>query len=628
MRRIVLLSLFVLALPAAAQNPTELDPDWLKKPYEVDLVVHADPHPLLTNVFVEQFARDLSDSLQQDLRGTAHIRHYVYRETGEPGSHPALRLMQAVTRHGWTELDSAQPMGNSKIHLVRLAYIDGEYEVQSRQVDGDTAVVSPLRKARTSDRQWVNRLAALQVSQDFGLVGEVTQINGQTLRVTLRAGGLGVPETIRMTQGEVMAITVLRRSGNEITASRLPETIAYVTNVDLARGHAIVRLYSRLTNPLAMTRNSLGFRVVKLGTKVVPLRLRVVDQDNSPIAGYSVNLFPGGFENSSSEPLGATDNQGRISSKDPIYHVAFVEVQIAGVGRTQAPIPLLDEQTTTIKILGSRAAEQLDTTKFEYDRWMTRVNDVINTYEIKWAPIQKLFDETKLKEASQQALAIAKWLEEEHAALEKEFERVREAAGTLEQAKPLVANGQAKLKWLKDSYKGIEELVKAETNPSEDLKLLKQGDLAYQQANFDEAIRLYLESLKKNPDQPRLKEKLSRLRNAWRILDDDHKKAREFAMKVWSNKTKKLDWTEIPKALADAQMYFTDLVPRKDYLTGIIILNGNLAQLRTLNAAAEALGSGDDAAEKQATIEKTKKDLAAFEAAVRDFVEKTMAEAG
>lgn len=630
MLRLALFSLLCTTTLLQAQPTENYNTEWLKEPYQFLLVIYAEPHPLLTNVYVEHFARDLGDSLQRDLGRTAKVSTLIYREGTEANTDPARQMMQTVIERGWGDLDNLpKQIQPNKVHLVRLYYIDGEYEVQSRQVDGETATVSTLRKSRTTDRHWVTRLAALQVAQDFGHVGEVTEVNNQTLRIQMQAAGLGVPETIRMVQGEVMALVQVRRSANGYTASRLQETLAYITNVDAVKGLVTARLFSRLSNPLAKDRQTVTFRAIKLGTKVVPLQLRVLDQDDNPIGGYSVSHFPGGYDNAASESLGTTDTQGRIVSKDPIYHVAFVRVQIAGVGKTDAPVPLLDDQPVVIKISGNRDAAIIDDTKFEYERWLKKFTVVKDNYEVDY---KLMYIDVMRKGNEKQAVdnleKLSKGLKESVDELKTELERVRKAAQDNKDARKFVDNAESGVKILADSVAQMDEQVALERNPTEDrkfLKLAKQADAEY---DFDLALENYKKSYLKNRNQPKVLERIKAIERIWKTQynDKDHKDARTFAQTVWTSKTKTLTWEEIEKEIGKAEQYLDDLEKRGDYLTVLILIKGDLKHIATLNAAREALGNSEDVQEKLGLIDRTRKALIDFDRKARDFVEKAINE--
>jgi tetratricopeptide (TPR) repeat protein len=630
MRRFTLLLLFICSLPVYAQPKDDYNSDWLKEPYQLLIVVHAEPHPLLTNVFVEQFTRDLGDSLQRDLGRTAKVSTLIYRESGSgrTGTDGPKEMMETVITRGWTELDSLPKQINpTKVHLIRLFYVDGEYEVQSRQVDGDTSTVSVLRKSRTTDRQWITRLAALQVALDFGQVGEVTEVNGQTLKIRMRAHGLGVPETIRLVQGETMALCKVRRTATGYTSTKLDETIAFITNVDAVKGEVTARLYTRFENILAKDRQTVAFRAIKLGTRVSPLQLKLVDQDGNPIGGYSVSHFPSGYENGGAETIGTTDTQGRVVSKDPIYHVGFVRVLIAGVGKLDTPIPLIDDQPVIVKISGNREAAILDETKFEYDRWMKAYKVIAENFAVDYKLLYSdLVRDGKEKEAIANLDKIAKKIKEDSDDLAKEFDRVKKAAssGQSKDANKLVEHASSVLKELQASSKRMEEQVALELNPTEDRIFLKQAIAAEQDLDYDKAIEFYKRSLGKKRDQPKVEAKLRSLERVWKTQynDKEHKEAREYILKVWANKAKPLTWEQVEKEITKAEQMFDDISKRGDYLTVFVLLRGNLKNLITLNSAREALGNSEEVQEKQGIIEKVRKLLIDFNKRADDFAQK------
>lgn len=633
MRLLATLLWLLITVPAFAQTGEEYNTEWLKEPYQLLLVIHADPHPLLTNTFIDHFARDVGDSLQRDLGQTAKVSTLIYRDSGEKATDAARQMMEAVVERGWTELDNLpKQITSNKIHLVRLFYSDGEYEVQSRQVDGDTSIITPLRKSKTTDRQWITRLTALQLAQDFGHVGEIVQVNNQTLKIKMRAAGLGVPETIRMVQGEAMALSVVRRASNNYVAYRLPETLAYITNVDAVKGEVTARLYYRGSqSPLTRDRQTVAFRAMKLGTKVVPLNLLVIDQDNNPISGYSVSYFPSGYENGGAEPLGTTDPKGRITSKDPIYHVAFVRVQIAGVGKLDTPVALLDDQPVVIKISGNREAAILDETKFEYDRWIKKYNQIRENIEVDWKVLyQDVLRKGDEKKAIDNLQMLAVKLKESNEELKVELERVNKAAGTNKDALKLFEHADKLLKGLVEFAKQMEDDVEMGRNPTEDRKLLKQATQAVADLDYDAAIDLYKKSLTINKNQPKVITRLAAIERVWKTgyRDKEHIEARNFALKVWSSKTKSLTWEEVSKEIGNAERYLDDLERRGDYLTVFILIKGDLKHLNTLDNARDALGNKEEVQEQLQTIERTRKALIDFDRKAQDYASKAYNEDG
>jgi len=632
MRFLTCVLLLGLAAPLRAQEPGQYNENWYKEPYQLDVVIYAEPHPMLTKLFVEQFRKNLHDCLQRDLGETTKVSAVVYHEEAGTNNNRSLQMMEAVLKNDWSILENAgtvrNQIGGPKVHLVRVQYKDGEYVVQSRQVDGDTGVVSPLRVSRTTDRQFVSRLACMQVAQDFGQTGEIYETTNQTVRVHMRAAGRGVPQTVRMNQGEVMAVAVVRRTTNGYAAYRLPETLAYITNVNADRGEVTARVYSRDKDVLRKDSQTVGFRVLKVGTLRTPLHLRVVDKENNPISGYSVMLYPGGYENPSVESLGTTDAQGRVSTKDPVSNVAFVQVNIAGVGKANAPVPLIDDQPIVITINNNDVARRLDDTRFVHGKWFKRYSDLVDDWEITVRIAAKQTEEGKVKESRELRRKLAVRMKEQLGDLEKLEEEVKSTAGDLSAnlAKSMVeqvVNGNTRVR---EGSAELEQTVKLEENPTPAMIEYMKGKNAEDALDFDGALEHYNKSISLDKNQPKLVTKTKGLARAWRMQSGDkvHSEARNFAIKIWANKEKKLTWEEVGKELGNAYRYLDDLEPRGDYLTARILRTGNLQNLRTLLNARDTLGNSEEMQEKQALIEKFKKDLTDFNKKCEDFETKTI----
>jgi hypothetical protein len=626
--------LVCLVSPLWAQGETVYSDQWLKDPYDLRIVIHAEPHPLLTNFFVEQFTKNLTDCMQRDLGGTCKVNSVIFREDVDSSSDPARALMALVLREDWSALESSGPnrgqIGQPKVHLVRLLYQDGQYEVQSRQVDGDTGIVSPLRRSVTTDRQFISRLACMQVAQDFGQTGSIDETINQTIRIQMRATGLGQTQTIHMHQGEVMAVAVVRQTTTGFTAYRLPETLAYITNVDAARGRVTARIYSRDKDVLRRDSQTMGFRVLKLGTLRTPLQLKVVDKENNPIAGYSVSLYPSGYENPSVEALGTTDAQGRIFTKDPVNHVAFVRVQIAGVGKADAPVALIDDQPVVVTISGNAQAKQLDDTKFEFDQWHKKYRAIRDDWEVTIPISAKMASDGNVRGSRDLRLKLAERLKTGAAELDKMVQEIKNAAGDLAAnlAKNYIETATEKTKEVADGAAELVETVKLEENPTPAMIAMMKGKEAEKNFDYDAALKHYKESVRLDGKQEKLKNKIKSLERAWAIQPGDkvHTDARQFASKTWYNKSKPMNWEDIGKEIGNAERCLDDLEQRGDYLTVTIMREGNLQHVRTLNNARDTLGNSEEAQEKQAQIEKTKKDLIDFEKKCADFVNKTLNE--
>src|SRR5207245_207055 len=104
-------------------------------------------------------------------------------------------------------------------HFVFVNFVAGQYEIQARQHDGLTGQASPvIRRARTSDREFVARTAALLIGQDFGVVGTVTQklqAQPETVRVVLKGSSLGTPSEGWVKKGDVFNLVQISRVGRQ-----------------------------------------------------------------------------------------------------------------------------------------------------------------------------------------------------------------------------------------------------------------------------------------------------------------------------------------------------------------------------------------------------------------------------
>src|SRR5205807_8376908 len=116
-------------------------------------------------------------------------------------------------------LDAWKQVSDVKTHFVRIDYNQGQYELQALQHDGWTGLASPvLRTARTNDRFFVARTAALLIDQDLGLAGTVAAPSPQTdeVNVTLKGGALGVSLGRWVKPDDVFAVARVYQAAAEL----------------------------------------------------------------------------------------------------------------------------------------------------------------------------------------------------------------------------------------------------------------------------------------------------------------------------------------------------------------------------------------------------------------------------
>src|SRR5579864_7464583 len=106
----------------SAAAPLDLE---TSKPYDLQVVLHFSQHRLLTPVFQEQIKHELKDGLQAALGQLAQVE--------VTNKHPLLNdvLSQGLQR----ALDSWNALSDTKVHFVLIDFVDGRYDIQSRQYD-------------------------------------------------------------------------------------------------------------------------------------------------------------------------------------------------------------------------------------------------------------------------------------------------------------------------------------------------------------------------------------------------------------------------------------------------------------------------------------------------------------
>lgn len=563
--------------------------EWSKAPYQLKLVIHVDQHPLLTPVFAARVRDEVRDALQRDLGELCKVE-------AEP-DHP---LMQDILQRGWSTLDNRKyTIDDTKVHFVRIGYEEGQYTVQARQVDGSTALVSPLRKAHTPDRPWVARLVALTLAQDFGMVGQVGRVDLRTVQLLLKGTGLNDPESVAVRTGEVFALSEIRL-GPDGKPQGIPVPDAYLVVSDVRQGECTTRLFSRYRDPIKTKpdRQLLGYRALKLGTTRAPLQLRVVDAvTREPLAGCGVKVFPSGFEALQSEEL-TTDARGRVRTKDTYKNVVFVRLSIAGVDRAEVPFPLLSDGVIEYPLSGSQEADALARLEYRNRQWTRQVRDFDLNMDNEAAQVRELIAKSGEQAAAAKAKEIAARHQIDIEQLARELEEVRDAGrGAPQQILDAAINrGQKALAALRAKSRAFAEFAEEVENPTPAKVALKRARLADRAFDAPAAIAAYEESLKLDDNQPEVKERLEKIRRAWQIKNPQHAQARRFIFDEWG----KAEGENLEKGLEAVRNHFKTLVGADDFFTGYRLFKTNQEHLQRLAALRDQLGTanGEDVQEQ------------------------------
>lgn len=598
----------------------------MQQPYQLRVILQVNEHPLLTAQYINQIREEIRDALQRDLGATGQVQVVVY----DPTDPKKDAYMKEVLENGWGALDNVHPITGEKKHLIRLEYQDGVYDIQSRQVDGDTGFVSRLRKERTSDRLWVAREASLMVAKDFGLTASIGQVTGSTVRFQLRAGQYGQAESIRVHDGEIFAVCRLYNDARQgqVMGSRLLDTFLFVTGVG-TDGMCTGRLFSRQREPFRKDRGVIGFRTIRLGTMRAPLQVRVTDlKTNEPIAGCEVQIYPGGYpseQDAITRPpikLGATDNTGRIRSNELFSHVAFARFQY-GRFSVNIPVALFDDQIADIKLVGSAEAEKYADFEYELRPWVSSVYELRNrVQDVYERVIPELRQQGKNDEVLQALEKLAKDIRTEVAELQT---RLKPLAEKSKDAGPIAASkikeAESNLKVLLDAAQRMEEHVRDERDPSPARKKYNQGKQEEDNLQFDKAIALYEEAIKLEKN-PTFVSRLEKLKQAWAIKDAEHRAAREYITKVWPKKK----WNDLLENISDLEKHIDVLNRRNDYLGAQLLYRANVDHLTNMNNVLNSLqtNNSDEDQQKAELIEKTAGALRNVNRDMIDLIERSL----
>jgi len=548
--------------PAAA----ELNPE-LKTPYRVQVVLRIAKHRLLTDVFKERVERELHDGLQSALGELAEIQ--VVRE------HP---LLKDVEEKGLQQaLDAWQEVNEIKTHFVLIDYSEGKYVIRTRQHDGLTGQASPLvREERIADaagREFVARAAALLVSRDFGLVGTVTQkLSDDTVRVTLKGGGLNVPLKDWIKKNEVFILVQLAKTSGGMRATRVPWAVLQVQE-EPADGACTCKFYFRHRDILTAAPLP-DIRCLKISTlEQKMLRLRLVQTTSRgpvPPPTLQVAVRRHGFDGAVDGGQALTNAEGIPVNKVLFDHLAFVTVSRQGRAIARLPVPLLDDRP---QVCAVTVEENVNEALFvRRNLWL---QDVYASYAAQSNLLKELSDMLSKAEARSKVFDRAQaGLKDLTRDVESFTQARNELAAEAKQLQLNLADGDralGELRKARDYHQKVverfEQAKKEKDDPErkEALAKVQQAQLEEENSEFGKALELYKAALMGKlgeGDKTTVQTRVKELEEAWREKGDAHRRARAFIYKTWPT----LDLAKTKDAVADARKAFEACQDAKDKL--------------------------------------------------------------
>ncbi|HEV3144147.1 MAG TPA: hypothetical protein VGZ47_09710 [Gemmataceae bacterium] len=629
MKQILAALLIVLfPLPALAA----LDPE-TKDKYKLKIVLQCGAHNWLNESFRSDLRNNLAATLQDALGGMADVE-VIDAKTVPFDQWP--QLWKDVAGKGLSALDGAASPSSEKTHFLRIDFVNGQYELQSRQIDGATGVTSPLRRDHTSDRVVIVRLASRMIGEDFGIIGTV-EGQGDNVRVRFKAGELDVPLDQWVHRGDIFALVQVSPptgpADKTPRAKRLPDTLVQLLD-DPKKGTCPARVvYRGIKNPLASPGRAAGFRCVKLdAVRGGTLRLRLVDfTTGQPLTkALQVRVHPEGFQSGESaddEVLIAEPN-GLFVSKRKYDGIAFVRVVTGATVLAKIPVEILEDRTMTAALslnpeLESRG--ELDNRKNELERMFAEAAMVQETLskEIGALSTKQKNNAAALKKAKE----CFQVLEGDLKLLEPELQNLKKETGgqklNLDRCEKFDRDLQQQKTAVLKTIGRLEELVRLEQDPTRlaqerHLKdLFNQGVLHEGNLDIDAAIACFEQLLKESKDQPNVQKELDRLKAAWAVQNEDHRQARNFVyVELPRVKTLPDVETQLPAARQKLQV----LKQANDQFTLQKLQNVTLEIQKRLEEAIQKFNASEEAQdmEKNAKVKKIAEDFDKFRQEVFD----------
>jgi tetratricopeptide (TPR) repeat protein len=653
-RRIIVavVALLVAAAPARAQ----LDPE-PRTPYLWQVVLKAQPHPLLTGAFRVQLKRDIVAALAPALGslGTVEVVDLadVPRDQWQP-------LWQQFDDKGFPALDATRDLTSAKTHFLTLEYQDGQYHLESRQHDGFTGLASPVvRRENVRAPELVGRTAGLMLDRDFGLAGTVEPGPRDEAKVILRAGQLGrvdrfvkagdifavsevkktnrpAPPPVRTATGKIIAPPSGSAPPPGLSAQPRSFTLLRVTEVG---GDGVLKcaVLTRWKTALPAKPGTAGYRCLKLGTIEQPLVVRLVSSSGAlqKSAGQvRVRATETGFK-APDEPRDYFEfKSGLYHSPRPFANVACVVVSLVGGEAQQYPVPILGTEPVNLQfetsLQAAQAAEFVRTALNARDR----LDDALNAQSICFEATAKLIDKQKNEEALARAKGGYQAADTADKSITDDLTQLKEQVGLSPDGPKLVAAIERKLLAmreingkLKQHIAKWEEVVRREKDPTIGARQVQAEALAERiklllgRGDVDEAINAYdqLVTLANEGDEAaKVREARDKLKADWKPKSPAHAKARDYLLKTWPGVATIPDFKDsLPQigAAVDECMKAGDRYTLRKLLS---IFTGSIVKLKELT---EPLDQNADADRKLASQARDVGEaMAALEARIQKFV--------
>jgi hypothetical protein len=518
-----------------------------EQPYKLTVVLDIAKSRVLTDVFRQQVERELQEGLQAALGELAIVE--------VRSDHPKLADVRA--RGLGPALNDWKERSDTKTHFLLIDLVNSQYEIQSRQYDGPTAMPGPVvHTDSTADRAFVARVATLLVERDFGFTatfGSWPKVDDprnqpQPVQLNLQGAGLGVPLSRWVKKDDVFAVVETYSDG------RNPEIVPWAllqikeAPQEAAPDTACTGLLFWRYKPGEERRGHAGYRCVKLGAIRGPVRLRLLQEKDGKVTGpllqANLEIRRTGFRGEDNGKI--TDSPNSVTgiyttagkpNIEPFDRVVFITIRQRDQDKAYLPLAIMDEQTVSVSV--STATEEVDALTQRFERWQRQVDDAWLVHVAIFQDIRELGQKAGVqreKVLDRARSGLARTTDDLNRLTRDREEMPREIS-----RRPDLKRLEAVLQELEAGKKQLAEFVEKQEKISAELdkperKLAEaqkvDAGLAEEKAEYGQAIELYKKAWEELKD-PKLKERIDQLEAQWTPRDDAHRNARHFIYDTW-----------------------------------------------------------------------------------------------
>ncbi|HEY1598381.1 MAG TPA: hypothetical protein VGG64_02175 [Pirellulales bacterium] len=623
--RVLFILLAILAIACSARADDQLLSLDAGEPYRLVVVLRFSKTPLFSRFFIDRIRRQISDHLTSYFGPLVNVEVELYDALNGQAAGDAERkddndvgLAAVRAQLGDEDLENLVSVTLIENHVQpQVLILDFQratagYQIRFRRWDGRTQQLGPVRSTSISDRQLVGKDACLAICQGFSPVATVLFHEG---RVELKFQGSkwqNELDQVLQLPCVMQVVRVEKRPDGSLVHSEIPNTVVVV---DQGKNGIEYHAHTNLKNPWQTGSRVVRFEAIKISPVRGDFTLRIQDErTRDPLSNCIVYANDRGFsEITDADLLGAPDRNGYVVSKKPLNRLAFIKITQGHSDEFLLPLVITSESIeATVRIPRDRAAGM----KAEFER---RIHSLIRDlfflrsfHTLGVDEINALKQDKRYEEALKRAEQLADDLHQLASPAQLLTLRLRKEAESLKiDVAKRFAGISASLDQIENDLRTVEamksslsEVIKVNDQRARAKVAVDIGKAKEQSGDFDEAITNYEQSLQELPDQPKVLQRVERLKEAWKIKSPEQQKARKFVYEVWVDE----DISRVEDVLPQAKAAIEALIKVNDYLTAQKFILTNSAKIEELVSIASQLEDSEQP-EDRAELEKISRSI-------------------